>query len=172
MSRALVGVSDAGTANQRMHAALADITPAASGTDALAQPAWIGELWTPHADRRPMVTLFGTTPLTAMTWQGWRWVVTPEVDTYAGNKAPIPTSPASIVPATGTAGRIAGGWDLDRIYVDFNTGFVEAFWQAAVRDYRLKSEAAVAAAVVAARRHPDARWRARPTRSPPSSTSC
>jgi hypothetical protein len=67
------------------------------------------------------------------------------VDDYAGNKAPIPSSPAKIVPASGKAGRVAGGWDVDRIYEDFNTGFITALLDAATVDYGLKSEAKLAA---------------------------
>jgi hypothetical protein len=59
---------------------------------------------------------------------------------YAGNKTAVPSSPAVIAPASATAQRIAGGWDLDRIYVDLNTGFLEAFQQAAIRDYKRKSQ--------------------------------
>jgi hypothetical protein len=76
-----------------------------------------------------------------MTVQGWKWATEPVVAPYAGNKAAVPTSPAVVVPAEAVAHRIAGGWDLDRIYVDFQTGFLEAFQAAAVRDYEKKSAA-------------------------------
>lgn len=137
---ALRGATDAADVNQRLTAALADITPAASTTDVFPRPAWLGELWAPQAAARPLVDAIGVQALTGMTMQGWKWETEPSVAPYAGNKAEIPTSPAKVVPATADAQRIAGGWDLDRIYVDFNTGFLEAFQAAAVRDYRRKSQ--------------------------------
>jgi hypothetical protein len=75
-----------------------------------------------------------------MVMDGWKWNVEPVVSPYAGEKTAVPSSPASIVPAQATAQRIAGGWDLDRIYVDFNTGFLQAFQDAATRDYVRKSQ--------------------------------
>jgi hypothetical protein len=139
-AEALRGATDAADVNRRLNAALADITPAASTTDVFPRPAWLGELWTPQAAARPLVDAIGVQALTAMTMQGWKWETEPVVAPYAGNKAAIPTSPATVVPASADAHRIAGGWDLDRIYVDFNTGFMEAFQAAAVRDYRRKSQ--------------------------------
>lgn len=141
-SATLAGIMRNATDAGQVNAALADITPASTGSDdAFMRPAWLGELWTPELDRRPFINAVGSKPLTSMRWEGWRWVTKPEVDRYAGNKAEIPTSPASIEPADGEAYRIAGGWDLDRVYVDFPNGFVEAFMAAAVQDYRRKSEA-------------------------------
>ena len=137
VSEAMRGASDASQVN----AALADITPANSGTDtAFPRPVWLGELWDPQAPQRALVSAIGVSPLTGMVMDGWKWAVKPEVAPYAGNKAAIPTSPASIVPDQATAQRIAAGWDLDRIYVDFSTGFVEAFLKAATQDYTKKSQ--------------------------------
>jgi len=128
--------ADAGQIN----AALADIHPGNAGTDGVfPRPAWLGELWSPQANQRPIVDAIGVENLTAMTMDGWKWITKPVVAPYAGNKAEVPTSPAQIGPAQATAQRIAGGWDLDRIYVDFPTGFVDAFLQAAAQDYRKKS---------------------------------
>ena len=131
------GATDAGQVN----AALADVTPGNAGTDGtLMRPAWLDELWSPAAPTRRIVSAIGVSPLTAMKMQGWKWQTKPVVAPYAGNKAEIPTSPAVIVPAEADAHRIAGGWDLDRIYLDFNTGFIEAFLRAATQDYVKKSE--------------------------------
>jgi hypothetical protein len=136
-SQALRGLTDV----SQINAALADITPVTAMTDGLfPRPAWIGELWTPRAVSRPLVEAIGVSPLTSMTIEGWKWVTEPVVAPYAGNKTAVPTSPAVVGPATATAQRIAGGWDLDRIYVDFPTGFLEAFQAAAVRDYAKKSQ--------------------------------
>jgi hypothetical protein len=136
VAEAMTGARDAAQVN----AALADITPANSTTDVFPRPQWLGELWTPQATARPLIDAIGVQDLNGMTIDGWKWETEPQVAPYAGNKAEIPTSPAKVVPAQATAQRIAGGWDLDRIYVDFSTGFVEAFQAAAVRDYRRKSQ--------------------------------
>lgn len=135
-------------------AALADITPAPE-TNGLAgaflRPQWLGELWTPEYSQRDFIDAIGSQPLTSMTWQGWKWEQRPEVDEYAGNKTEIPTNPVSIVPATGESRRVAGGWDVDRIFLDLGSpGFIEALFSAATADYRMKSEDFVAADLVAA----------------------
>jgi hypothetical protein len=137
IAEAMRGATDVGQIN----AALTDITPTSAATeDLFPRPAWIGELWSPEAPQRAIVNAIGVSPLTGMKMQGWKWVTKPQVAPYAGNKAEIPTSPAQVGPAEAEAQRIAGGWDLDRIYVDFNTGFVQAFLQAATQDYRKKSQ--------------------------------
>jgi hypothetical protein len=143
----ITAAGDAGTVN----AALTDITPPNTGDPggAFLRPTWLGELWTPRRDARHFLNVFSGPALTGMTWEGWKWEVMPTVDTYAGNKTAIPTSPATIVPATGEATRIAGGWDVDRIYEDFNTGFIAALLEAATYDYGQKSEAALAATLLA-----------------------
>lgn len=141
---AFTGASDAAQVN----AALADIVPPV-GADPLMPPAYLGELWTPRAVARPFITAIGSTALTSMTWSGWRWSVYPQVADYAGRKAAIPTNPAAIEPAVGEASRIAGGWDIDRIYDDFNTGFISAFLDAATVSYAIKSEASAVSVITA-----------------------
>jgi hypothetical protein len=129
------------TSTAQVEAALSDITPTStSSTGLVPRPMWLGELWTPRAAARPLVNAIGVSPLTSDKVQGWKWVTEPVVAPYAGNKAAVPSSPAAIGPAEALAHRIAGGWDLDRIYQDFNTGFIEAFQAAAVRDYQRKSQ--------------------------------
>jgi hypothetical protein len=136
-AEAMRGATDAAQVN----AALQDITPTSATTDGIfPRPAWLGELWNARAAQRPLIDAIGVSPLTSMEMDGWKWETEPVVAPYAGNKAAVPSSPAKIKPAKATAQRIAGGWDLDRIYVDFNTGFVEAFQQAATRDYVRKSQ--------------------------------
>jgi hypothetical protein len=144
VSEALRGVRSFSEADRNLgelQAALADITPGNAGTDGtFMRPVWLDELWSPVAPTRRIVSAIGVKPLTGSPMQGWKWQTKPVVAPYAGNKAEIPTSPASIVPAEAAAHRIAGGWDLDRIYLDFNTGFIEAFLRAATQDYVKKSE--------------------------------
>ncbi len=150
-SASLAGVMQAAGDASQVNAALTDIIPANTGDPggAFLRPIWLGELWTPRRDSRHFLNVFNGPALTSMTWEGWKWETYPTVDTYAGNKTPIPTSPAAIVPATGAAERIAGGWDVDRIYEDFNTGFIAALLEAATFDYAQKSEAKLVATLVA-----------------------
>ena len=144
LAEAMRGATDAAQVNAaigQLNAALADVTPGNAGTaDLFPRRAWLGELWSPEAPQRDIVNAIGVNDLTAMTMDGWKWETKPQVAPYAGNKAEVPTNPAKIVPASATASRIAGGWDLDRIYLDFNTGFIEAFLRAASADYVKKSQ--------------------------------
>jgi hypothetical protein len=81
---------------------------------------------------------------------GWKWETRPVVGDYAGNKTPIPSNPVSMVPAEATAYRQAGGWDVDRIFVDLGApGFLEAMFSAAAADLANKSEGKVGAALLA-----------------------
>ncbi|HXJ63565.1 MAG TPA: hypothetical protein VNN79_07405 [Actinomycetota bacterium] len=137
----------------RINAALSDVIPG-DGTNGLGgvflRPQWIDELWTPEYSQRNFVDAVGTSPLTSMTWQGWKWGTKPEVAKYTGNKTPIPSNPVTIVPATGTAYRIAGGWDIDRIFIDLGSpDFVAAMFTAATADYSMKSEQFLGAALLA-----------------------
>lgn len=148
--RGITAVSGA----DEINAALADITPVPDTNglaNAFLRPQWLGELWTPEYSQRDFVDAIGSKPLTAMKWQGWKWEQRPEVDKYEGNKTEIPTNPVSIVPAEGEAYRVAGGWDVDRIFLDLGSpGFIEALFSAATADYRMKSEGWVATDLLAA----------------------
>ena len=148
-----LGVVQGETDVNRVNAALADVVPG-DGSNGLAgaflRPEWLGELWTPADARRPMIDAIGSRPLTGMTWQGWKWETLPEVEKYTGNKTPIPSNEVVIVPETGTAYRVAGGWDVDRIFIDLGSpDFVAALLDAAAADYSKKSEQFVAADVLA-----------------------
>lgn len=142
-----------------VRAALNDVTPASlPGTDAAGmedpflRDVFLGELWSASKTDRPMIDLLGTPrPITGLKVYGWKWEVKPEVGDYAGNKADVPTNAPKIVPAEASVERTAGGWDVDRIYVDLgDASLIEALWAAAVEDYRAKTEAKVVAALVAA----------------------
>jgi hypothetical protein len=133
------GATDASQVN----AALSDVVPANDGGQGFLRDQWLGELWTPVAGQRPYISAMTAATLTGMRFYGWKWETQPEVDDYAGNKAAIPSNPVSIVPVEGTAYRLAGGWDVDRIFVDLGApGFLEAMFSAAVADYGKKSNAA------------------------------
>jgi hypothetical protein len=134
-----------------VNAALSDIVPAGDAGAGFLQPQWLGELWTPVAARRDYIESINRQQLTTGTRvYGWRWATYPQVADYAGNKTPIPSNLAATEPAEAPITRLAGGWDVDRIFVDLgDPGFLEAFFQAATRDYAVKTEAKVSAALQA-----------------------
>jgi hypothetical protein len=134
-----------------VNAALSDIVPAADAGAGFLRPQWLDELWTPVAVRRDYIESVNRQALTTGTRvYGWRWVTYPVVGDYAGNKTPIPSNTASTEPAEAPITRLAGGWDVDRIFVDLgDPGFLEAFFRAATRDVALKQEAKVSAALQA-----------------------
>lgn len=147
------GVVPGETDPGRINAALSDVTPGDGSNglgDAFLRPEWLGELWTPENTDRPFVNAVGTTPLRSMKWQGWKWGVKPAVDKYAGNKTAIPSNQVTILPAEGDAYRVAGGWDVDRIFLDLGSpDFIAAMFTAATVDYNMKSEGWLAADLVA-----------------------
>jgi phage head maturation protease len=135
-------VATAGDAAQ-VNAALSDVVPGDDTGQGFMRDQWLGELWTPVASQRPYIASMTAGTLTGMRFYGWKWEETPQVGPYAGNKAAIPSNPVRIVPVEGTAYRLAGGWDVDRILVDLGSpGFLEALFAAAVADYGVKSNAA------------------------------
>ena len=141
------------TSARDIEAALADVVPANdAGNGFIGRSEWLSELWTASRLQRPFVDLFNDgKPLTGMKLQGWRWVTRPAVGAYAGNKAEIPSNAVATEPAEAVAYRTAGGWDIDRVFVDLgDADVVEALFRAAVEDYKRKSEAAVLSQVLAA----------------------
>jgi hypothetical protein len=125
-----------------INAALSDIVPAADTSDgAWIRPQWVDELWTPVVTRRPYAAAVTSGTLTGMKVHGWKWGTRPVVGPYAGNKTPIPSGPVTFGPAEATAVRHAGGWDVDRIFVDLgDSGLLTAILQAAAYDYGMKQE--------------------------------
>lgn len=124
--------------------ALSDVTPADDTGEGYMRPDWIGELWQADKTERPLIDALGTPkPLrTGTKIKGWKWDTKPEVDEYDGNKAEIPSNTVKTVPAEAPVNRAAGGWDIDRIYLDLGeAGFLEAFWTAAVASYKAHTEA-------------------------------
>lgn len=123
-------------------AALNDVVPADDAGQAfIGRETWLGQLWTAAVTGRPYIDGLGTTkPLTGLKAKGWRWVTKPAVADYAGNKAAIPSNAVSTEPAETNAHRVAGGWDVDRAYVDLgDADMVQALFEAATEDYRAKS---------------------------------
>ena len=128
-----------------INAALSDITPPNDTSDgAFIRPQWIDELWTPIDLRRPYANSIQSDVLTGMKVFGWKWGTRPVVGPYAGNKTPIPSGPVTFGPAEATAYRHAGGWDVDRIFVDLgNASLLSAILNAAAQDYAMKMEATI-----------------------------
>jgi len=136
----------------RVNAALTDIVPANDAGGGFLREQWLGQLWSAAATSRHFIDAMSHQVLTTgTTVKGWHWTAKPTVDTYAGNKTPIPSSTASTAAKSAPVTRLAGGWDIDRIYQDLGEpGFLEAFFAAATADLAAKTEAAAAAALLAA----------------------
>lgn len=128
-----------GQAGAEMTAALADITRSAN--PAVSAPQWLGQMWDGADYEREIVPTFTQATLTRMKAVGWRFTKKPEVDDYAGDKAEIPTGTVATEPVEVNAKRLAAGHDIDRAYFDFNEReFLEAFFNARVVDYKLKTD--------------------------------
>lgn len=120
--------------------ALADITHTAFSPN-VSQDGWLGELWDGIGYTREIIPLFTQRTLTHYEMTGWRWTTKPQVAKYAGDKTEIPTNTPAVGPAKIEAQRWAGGWDLDRKFIDFNDReFVASFLRAAAEDYGFKTD--------------------------------
>lgn len=137
--------------NSAITAALTDVTPVGHPNLGPSKPTYVGELWEASYTARPLIELIGSSVLTSNKLQGFRWVDTPKVEKYAGNKAAIPSGPITREPFEKAAQRFAGGWDIDRAFVDLPGGedFLMEVFRKAVDDYRLKTEAYVVAQILA-----------------------
>ncbi|MFJ3394005.1 HK97 family phage prohead protease [Leifsonia aquatica] len=134
-------------------AALEDIIPADDeGTAWLGRDDWMGELFTASDETRRWIDAWGgTQPLLTLSAGGWRWKVRPKGGKYAGNKQGVPTNKPKTEKARFVAERWAGGWDVDRAFIDFaDAEFLSAFWQAAMAEYKLDSDADIATKTLAA----------------------
>lgn len=133
--------------------AISDVLPADdAGTAFINRDDWQGELFTAYDPTRPWVDAWGTPQsLTSIKGKGWRWVDEPDVDEYAGNKTEVPSNDILTESETFTAFRIAAGWDVDRIFEDLaDSEFFGPFWEAVMRAYIRKSNAAIRTRTLAA----------------------
>lgn len=115
----------------RVSAALEDIVHT-DHTDHISAPQFAGELWSGRTDYRPKWTdLFSSDSLTHWRGTGWRFVETPEMQDYVGDKAAIPTGGAETEDAEWEAARAAVGVDIDRKFFDFpsDNGFLEGLFR-------------------------------------------
>ena len=136
------------TATPEMRAALVDIT--SSGLPLFQNRSTLGEkLWEGAGYSRRFVSKFRQKQLTDQTFTGWQWVERPRVQNYAGDKADVPSNPVSVVAVQGKARRLAGAWDIDRAFVDFDSPeFWAEFWAAGTESYLEESDLRAAQALV------------------------
>lgn len=132
--------------------ALADVVPADDAGKGFLRPGWIGEVWQAAKSGRPWIESLGTPgELTSMKIEGWAWDVRPKPAKYSGNKTAVPTNKPKTKPITADAARWAGGWDIDRIFIDLGSAeFLLSFWTAAAAEYDAASDADIAAQMIAA----------------------
>lgn len=122
-----------------LFAALNDITFDKNATDAGSQiqlPQWLGELWNGRANRRRIIPLINSAPLTSLKIAAWRWLVEPEVGPWDGNKTNVPSNTPTTEGYEVTANRLAGAHDIDRQYRDFDVpGFWEGYFKGMTNSY-------------------------------------
>lgn len=138
-----------GESSPYVEAALADIVNTDVYTT-VGEASYVGQLWNAMSYTRRFVPLLRPGTLTSWKVNGWKWGVRPEVADYAGDKADVPSNEPTVLPASTTAARLAGGHDLDRKFRDFNdTEFIEAYFQAMTESYAAKSDAKALAFILA-----------------------
>lgn len=122
-----------------LFAALNDVKFDATTTDAggnIQLPQWLGELWNGRANRRRIIPLINSAPLTSLKIAGWRWLVEPEVAPWDGNKTNVHSNTPTTEPYDTTAQRLAGAHDIDRQYRDFDVpGFWEGYFKGMTNSY-------------------------------------
>lgn len=129
--------------------ALADIT--ATGTAATVQSQFVGEIWGRKLYQQRVLPLFGHENLTALKVEGWRWVNTPEVGAWAGDKTEVPSNAVTFGQTAVTAERLAGAHDIDRALRDFgNESFWSGYFRAMTESYAKQADAKVFARIIAA----------------------
>jgi HK97 family phage prohead protease len=144
----LMAALQQGSATPEMRAALVDITN--SGLPLFQNRSTLGEkLWEGAGYTRRFVQLMRGKQLTDWKFTGWEWVESPRVQDYAGDKAEVPSNPVKIRAVEQSARRLAGAWDIDRRFVDFNSPeFWEEFWAAGTESYAVESDLRAAQAIV------------------------
>lgn len=127
----------------KLTAALENIT-IGSVYDDVTQPQFLGELWDGRSFFQRFAPLVTHAPLAGRKAVGWKFTETPTVDDYTGFPAEVDSSQVSTESIEVTAQRLAGGWKLDREFVDFGeTEFISAFFRHATDDYARKIDGKV-----------------------------
>lgn len=126
---------------KNLTAALTDIPSGGVGGlyDDTTVPQYLGELWSGRTYTQRFAPLVSRQPLQGKTFYGWRFTETPTVGDWAGFPNQVPSSDVETEIVTGNAQKLAGGWVLDRDFVDLgNSQFVESFLRHATNDYARK----------------------------------
>lgn len=134
-----------------IQAALSDIVPASDVGKGLLPEAHVGELWQARGTAVPYVDFAYTRKelTSGHKMIGWAWNARPQVDTYAGNKAEVPSNAATTKAVEASVSRMAGGWDIDRIFVDLADGaMLEEIVRMAIEDYADKINRNARAALI------------------------
>lgn len=148
VNKARNGDADAGdlirkAGGESLFAALNDVKyDGTGGLNNVQLPQFVGEVWQARTIGRNVIPQFTQAALTDTTIKGWKWGVRPEVSTWAGNKANVPTSSPTVSEVAGAIQRFAGGNDIAREFYDFGKTDVIASLLAAYADsYAAKSDA-------------------------------
>jgi hypothetical protein len=148
VSTVVRALSPGGGGLATISAAFTDVTSTAN--PAIEAPAWSGELWSGLQYEPEWSNLFNSGDLTSWEGSGWRWVVKPAMQDYAGDKTAVPSGAISTEPTSYEAARMAVGHDLDRKFYDFpNEAFLRSYGEAAREDWAVKLDAKVRAWVIA-----------------------
>lgn len=149
---AIAAAIQTSTSASQIQAALSDIIPAADAGKGLLPDQLIGEVWKARAVETPYVDFaFSKKPLNGINLVGYAWATRATVAAYTGNKTAIPSGTVSTVPVTATAKRLAGGWDVDRVFLDLGDGsMIREIIEQAIDDYKDKCNAAARTALLAA----------------------
>jgi hypothetical protein len=133
--------ADAGGA-ESLFAALADVTIEGAGGAINGLPQWLGELWNGRAFQRRVIPLIGSGPLTALKVAGWRWLVEPEMSSWAGFPNPVPSNVPTTESYEVTAERFAGAHSVGREYRDFDVpGFWDGYFRGMTQSYDQQADA-------------------------------
>ena len=148
VNKARNGDSEAGdlirkAGGDSLFAALNDVKYDGTGGLMVPQlPQYVGEVWQARTIGRNVIPEFTSAPLTDTTVKGWKWGTRPEVSTWAGNKANVPTSTPTVSEVAGAIQRFAGGNDIAREFYDFGkTDVIAALLAAYADSYAAKSDA-------------------------------
>lgn len=126
-------------------AALSDLLPADDAAEAIIRPQWVDEVWQAARTERPFFDGAAEKgDITGLKVQGWKVDLTdlPKVEPYAGNKTAIPSNGKfKTIPVEADVVRRAGGWDIDRAFVDLGApGFISRLLTAATNSYKQETE--------------------------------
>lgn len=145
----LRSASEGGNGLQQISAALTDVIHTAHTSD-IEQVAWSGELWSGLKYEPEWSDLFTTGPLTNWEGKGWRFLTTPSMQDYAGDKAAIPSGSVTTEDSTYEAARMAVGVDIDRKFYDFpNDAFVSGLFEKVRESWEIQLDAKIRAYVLA-----------------------